>query len=95
MSRFDTTLPLADQITAVRDHFLMATPDKTDTAYAVMTRGSETIAALLEALQALLNACWNADARGDLCDDIDGELMDQARAAITQATQDQGGGSHE
>lgn len=43
MSRFDAQLPLADQVRAVRDAYLMATPDKDDTAWAVLTRAADAL----------------------------------------------------
>lgn len=72
-NRYDTTLPVADQLRAVRDDSLMPTPDKQDTAYAVLTRGADTVADLLEALRLLkeeltipaaeyvpaIPACWD------------------------------------
>lgn len=48
-ARYDITRPVADQLRAVRDDHLMATPDKIDTAYAVMTRSVSVIEGLLEA----------------------------------------------
>ena len=47
-NRYDITEPVADQLRAVRDDHLMATPDKLDTAYAVMTRAADTLGELLD-----------------------------------------------
>lgn len=49
-NRYDTTKPVADQLRAVRDDYLIATPDKQDTAYAVMTRAIEHLEALDKAI---------------------------------------------
>lgn len=53
-NRYDISKPVADQLRAVRDDYLMATPDKLDTAYAVMTRGADTVADLLAACQSAI-----------------------------------------
>lgn len=42
----------------------------------------EEVPALRRALSDLLAACRSADAKGDLADDIDGELMDAAAEAL-------------
>lgn len=88
-NRYDITKPVADQLRAVRDDHLMATPDKTDTAYAVMTRAADTLAELLEALQGAIGALeFSQDFHRDLGNEeqaFAADRLDAARAAIAKA----------
>lgn len=52
--RFDPNLSAGDKIRAVRDAYLMATPDKTDTAYAALTQAADAADDMLAVLQSFL-----------------------------------------
>lgn len=68
------------------DVVALAMPGARNLATALVPRVLPEVAALMHALNNLLDACYEADAEGELPSVIDGLLLDAANEALTSYT---------